>query len=72
MHATRTTALRERMRQEPQLAGLGERTQEAYLALRPVSSPPPSADPGTCDRASRRSRRLQQTAIVEAPGRQES
>src|SRR4051812_3380441 len=31
MHATRTTALRERMRQELQLAGLSERTQEAYL-----------------------------------------
>ena len=29
MHATRTTPLRERMRQELQLAGLGERTQEA-------------------------------------------
>jgi hypothetical protein len=31
MHATHTTALRERMRQELQLAGLSERTQEAYL-----------------------------------------
>jgi hypothetical protein len=31
MDATRTTPLRERMRQELQLAGLGERTQEAYL-----------------------------------------
>jgi hypothetical protein len=31
MHATRTTPLRERMRQELQLAGLSERTQEAYL-----------------------------------------
>ncbi len=32
MHAIRTTALRERMRQELQLAGLSERTQEAYLS----------------------------------------
>jgi hypothetical protein len=31
MHATHTTPLRERMRQELQLAGLSERTQEAYL-----------------------------------------
>jgi integrase/recombinase XerD len=31
MDATRTTPLRERMRQELQLAGLSERTQEAYL-----------------------------------------
>jgi hypothetical protein len=32
MHATSTTPLRERMRQELQLAGLSERTQEAYPA----------------------------------------
>src|SRR5215216_7865753 len=31
MHATHTTPLRERMRQELQLAGLSERTQEANL-----------------------------------------
>ena len=31
MDATRTTPLRERMRQELQLAGLSERTQKAYL-----------------------------------------
>jgi len=31
MDATRTTPLRERMRQELQLAGLSDRTQEAYL-----------------------------------------
>ena len=31
MDATRTTPLRERMRQELQIAGLSERTQEAYL-----------------------------------------
>lgn len=31
MDATRTTPLRERMRQQLQLAGLSERTQEAYL-----------------------------------------
>jgi hypothetical protein len=31
MDATRTTPLRERMRQELQLAGISERTQEAYL-----------------------------------------
>ena len=31
MHATRTTPLRERMRQELQLAGLSERTREACL-----------------------------------------
>jgi hypothetical protein len=31
MHATHTTPLRERMRQELQLAGLSERTYEAYL-----------------------------------------
>jgi hypothetical protein len=39
MHATRTTPLRERMRQELQLAGLSERTQEAYLrAIRQLAS----------------------------------
>jgi hypothetical protein len=39
MHATHTTPLRERMRQELQRAGLSERTQEAYL--RAVASSPP-------------------------------
>jgi integrase/recombinase XerD len=39
MDATRTTPLRERMRQELQLAGLSERTQEAYLrAVRQLAS----------------------------------
>jgi site-specific recombinase XerD len=39
MATTRTTALRERMRQDLQLAGLSERTQEAYLrAVRQLAS----------------------------------
>ena len=40
MHPTRTTPLRERMRQELQLAGLSARTQEAYPAKRDGAAEP--------------------------------